>query len=213
MEGQELAPKESVLPARVLPLPDDDSNSRVVRVEELYLDSRSDDDDVPIVSTLTLPKHIDITQAQTMSRVVRVEDLYLDSRSDDDDVPIVSTLKLPKPKRKVRPKAPVKWSYETVSEPTGAASKYWDAGAPSERATKRLAKEKMVAINAGYEENEDYTPRADETDVPNPPRKRKKQATKQNGRSRTCTLLFEPIAIINILSYMKRRKMKKVTRN
>ena len=55
-------------------------------------------------------------------------------------------------------------------------------------------------------DDEDYTPRADETDVPNPPRKRKKQATKQNGRSRTCTLLFEPIAIINILSYPNNRR-------
>jgi hypothetical protein len=40
----------------------------------------------------------------------------------------------------------VLWTYETVAEPTGVASKYWDAEAPSERRTKRLAKEKMLAI-------------------------------------------------------------------
>ncbi len=37
------------------------------------------------------------------------------------------------------------WTYETVAEPTGVASNYWDAYPPRERATKRLAKEKMLA--------------------------------------------------------------------
>ncbi len=80
------------------------------------------------------------------SRVVSVEDILPEVRSNDDDVPIVSTLTLPKPKRKGRIKGQVKWTYETVLEPTGAASKYWDADAPAERATKRLAKEKLVAL-------------------------------------------------------------------
>jgi hypothetical protein len=89
------------------------------------------------------------------SRVVRMEDILPDSRSDDDDVPIVSTITFPKPKRKGRTKGPVKWIYETVSEPTGAVSKYWDAGAPAERATKRLAKDELVALKAGNDENDD----------------------------------------------------------
>jgi hypothetical protein len=82
------------------------------------------------------------------SRVVDLDDIIPDARSDDDDVPIVSTLKSVKPKRKGRTKAVIKWTYETVAEPTGAASKYWDAAAPEERATKRLAKAKLVALKA-----------------------------------------------------------------
>jgi hypothetical protein len=39
------------------------------------------------------------------------------------------------------------WTYETVAEPTGMSSRYWDAEAPVERATKRRAKEKMSAIH------------------------------------------------------------------
>ena len=39
------------------------------------------------------------------------------------------------------------WTYETVAEPTGMSSKYWDADAPEERATKRRAKEKLIAIH------------------------------------------------------------------
>ena len=43
------------------------------------------------------------------------------------------------------------WTYETVSEATGIASKYWDAEAPSERGTKTLAKEKLIATkDANY---------------------------------------------------------------
>jgi hypothetical protein len=40
----------------------------------------------------------------------------------------------------------VLWTYETVAEPTGVASNYWDANPPRERATKRRAKEKMLAL-------------------------------------------------------------------
>ena len=38
------------------------------------------------------------------------------------------------------------WSYEVVAEPTGTSSKYWDSNAPRERETKRLAKQKIIAI-------------------------------------------------------------------
>jgi hypothetical protein len=80
------------------------------------------------------------------SRTISVDDILPQVRSNDDDVTIVNTLSLPKPKRKGRIKAQVKWTYETVLEPTGVASIYWDADAPAERATKRLAKEKLVAL-------------------------------------------------------------------
>ena len=44
------------------------------------------------------------------------------------------------------------WTYETVAEATGVTSKYWDAEAPSERGTKKLAKEKLVATkDANYD--------------------------------------------------------------
>jgi hypothetical protein len=49
-----------------------------------------------------------------------------------------------KVRRKKAPKS--LWTYETVLEPTGAASKYWDTDAPPERRTKRLAKEKLTAL-------------------------------------------------------------------
>ena len=48
----------------------------------------------------------------------------------------------------------VLWTYETTTEPTGAASKYWDIDAPSERATKKAAKEKLLAINSCNDPNE-----------------------------------------------------------
>jgi hypothetical protein len=38
------------------------------------------------------------------------------------------------------------WTYETVAEPTGVASHYWDGEATKERASKRIAKERLVAI-------------------------------------------------------------------
>jgi hypothetical protein len=81
------------------------------------------------------------------------EDILFVERSKDDDVPIGITLPSPQPKRKERSKAQVKWTYETVLEPTGVASKYWDADAPAERATKRIAKEKLVALTAAEAEN------------------------------------------------------------
>ena len=84
--------------------------------------------------------------ADEHSVTVAVEDILFEDRSTTADVPDVSTLPSPQPKRKERIKAQVKWTYETVLEPTGVASKYWDADAPAERATKRLAKEKLVAL-------------------------------------------------------------------
>jgi hypothetical protein len=89
-----------------------------------------------------------LPEADDHSVTVSVEDILCDERLNNEDVPIVSTLSAPQPKRKDRIKAQVKWTYVTVLEPTGVASKYWDADAPAERATKRLAKEKLVALTA-----------------------------------------------------------------
>jgi hypothetical protein len=50
------------------------------------------------------------------------------------------------------------WHYETVAEPTGASSKYWDAVALIERATKRRAKEKLSAIHEPYENDSGALP-------------------------------------------------------
>jgi hypothetical protein len=81
----------------------------------------------------------------------------------DDDVPIAQTLALPSkrlhmlatvaaqpsPSPKLRKNHVKKalWTYETVAEPTGVSSKYWDNDAPEEWATKRRAKEKLSAIH------------------------------------------------------------------
>ncbi len=96
------------------------------------------------------------------TRSVAVEEILLGGSSDNDEednIPIVSQLPkklvmlatmaaVPSPSPKQRKKKAPKslWTYETVAEPTGAASRYWDADAPSERATKRLAKERLVAL-------------------------------------------------------------------
>ncbi len=84
--------------------------------------------------------------------MVPVDNMMLSSSSDADDVPIVNTISREKTnlgmlatvaaekssptivrKKKVKQ---MRWTYEIVCEPTGVASKYWDANAPSERATK-----------------------------------------------------------------------------
>ena len=103
--------------------------------------------------------------------MVPVEDIMLDASSDEDDVPIVNTINrgttnlgmlatVASEKQLCRVKTKkvkqTRWTYETVCEPTGVASKYWDANAPSERATKRLAVQRLSAIknnNAGENGN------------------------------------------------------------
>jgi hypothetical protein len=79
-------------------------------------------------------------------RIVAVDEIMLGSSSSEDDMPIVSTLEKRKFKDKVKKRTKALWTYETVVEPTGVVSKYWDADAPSERATKRQAKEKLTAL-------------------------------------------------------------------
>ena len=79
-------------------------------------------------------------------RIVAVDEIMLGSSSSEDDMPIVSTLEKRKFKDKVKKRTKALWTYETVVEPTGVVSKYWDADAPSERATKRQAKDKLTAL-------------------------------------------------------------------
>ena len=71
--------------------------------------------------------------------------------SDDDDVPIAANLetKLKKTKTKRKKVKQQRWDYVQVAEPTGVASNYWDAAAPVERATKRVAKQKIKEIQDG----------------------------------------------------------------
>jgi hypothetical protein len=80
------------------------------------------------------------------SRLVELKDILPDADSSDDDIPIVDTLKPKKTKPKPKMKLKERWTYEAVAEPTGIASKYWDASAPKERTTKKLAKEKLSAL-------------------------------------------------------------------
>ena len=83
-----------------------------------------------------------------MERAVPVEEIYPDCASDDDDIPIVNTLlsnMVPKTKKPKKVKS--LWTYDTVMEPTGVTSKYWNGGATSERATKQLAKQKLTDLH------------------------------------------------------------------
>ncbi len=75
-----------------------------------------------------------------------MNDIVLGDVSSDDDIPIVSTLASLTTTTKRKKKSKVLWTYETVAEATGVSSKYWDAEAPHERATKKQAKEKLSAI-------------------------------------------------------------------
>ena len=81
------------------------------------------------------------------------QNILSDASSSDDEVPIVSTLRAAKAKGQIKKQKAPLWVYETVKEPTGVASKYWDAEPPSERATKRLAKLKLSLVNATNDEH------------------------------------------------------------
>jgi hypothetical protein len=81
-----------------------------------------------------------------MAHLVPVNEMFFDTVSSDDDVPIVNTLQSKTAKAKTPKKVKTLWTYETVEEPTGIRSNYWDAVAPKERATKQLAKQKIDNI-------------------------------------------------------------------
>jgi hypothetical protein len=80
------------------------------------------------------------------SRFVELDDILPDADSSDNDLPIIGTLKPKTTKPKAKKKRIERWTYEVVAEPTGIASKYWDASAPLERTAKRLAKEMLSAL-------------------------------------------------------------------
>ncbi len=94
----------------------------------------SDDDDVPIVQTLS----------QTSS-----------------DLSVLATLATTfATSPKLRKKRAFKslWTYVPLHEPTGVSSNYWDTNAPAVRTTKRLAKEKITAMHQGEGNNEGMHP-------------------------------------------------------
>jgi hypothetical protein len=109
---------------------------------------------------------------ENTEQTISVEDILLHESSEDDDVPIVATLQgkqdslsllvnaatssISSPSLRQKKKPKVLWTYETTIEQTGAASKYWDLDAPSERATKKAAKEKLLAIKSTDDPNEGY---------------------------------------------------------
>ena len=72
-----------------------------------------------------------------------VDAMLLDAESSDDDIPIVQTLQPATAQAQKKKNVKTLWSYETVTEPTGVHSKYWDSPAPRERATKQQAKQKL----------------------------------------------------------------------
>ncbi len=80
------------------------------------------------------------------AHLLPVNEMFFDTVSSDDDVPIVNTLLAKTTKVKKKKSAKTLWSYETVEEATGIRSNYWDAAAPIERATKRLAKQKIYNL-------------------------------------------------------------------
>ncbi len=102
---------------------EDDTNSRTVTVEDIMLSTTTEE--AAVLNTETTSG--DVTN---LSMLPSIASLPVDSC---------------KGRRKKAPKS--LWTYETVMEPTGAASKYWDIDAPPERRTKRLAiREKLTAL-------------------------------------------------------------------
>ena len=84
-----------------------------------------------------------------MPRDIPVSEILLGS-SSDDDVPIAAILESKANKNPTRKKWKKKlWEYVQVAEATGVASKYWDGEAPVERATKRVAKQRISEIQDG----------------------------------------------------------------
>jgi hypothetical protein len=79
-------------------------------------------------------------------RLVDPNEILFQADSSDDDIPIAGTLKPQKKSAKPKKKMTERWTYVAVAEPTGIASNYWDASAPEERTTKRLAKAKLTAL-------------------------------------------------------------------
>jgi hypothetical protein len=130
------------------------NTAALVPLEDIMDWTNSDTANVPIVNTLS-PQRTDLPTIATLAvKSARVpQNILSDASSSDDEVPIVSTLRAAKAKGQIKKQKAPLWVYETVKEPTGVASKYWDAEPPSERATKRLAKLKLSLVNATNDEH------------------------------------------------------------
>jgi hypothetical protein len=116
---------EGILQSEMKRLADDKNNSHLVTVEDITFGTNSDDDDVPIVQTLSKqPSHLSLLATLATTAATS-----------------------PKLRKKRAPKS--LWTYVAVNGPTGVASNYWDINAPAERTTKRLAKEKLTALHQG----------------------------------------------------------------
>jgi len=129
--------------------------SQNVLESEFYLDGLASKGESTMSKLpLTKPAHMSnddwwetVLQSEQQRFKARDEVLNAEAVSSDDDLPIVQTLPVARKKKKVKSL----WSYETVMEPTGARSKYWDSPAPVQRATKELAKQKLQLITNGEE--------------------------------------------------------------
>ena len=141
------------------------SASPILSEFEQYLDGLPSKGASTMASTLPLTKPAHLTkdewwdtvlqaekerlQQLEKAQLVPVDEMFPDAGSSDDDIPIVRTLPGSITKARKKKKAKTLWSYETVNEPTGVHSKYWDSPAPKHRATKQQAKQKLdELINA-----------------------------------------------------------------
>ncbi len=112
----------------------------------------------PTTLPLTKPAHMSndewwdtVLQSEQQRLKVMDDELNTDAVSSDDDIPIVQTLPVATTQSTKKKKVKTLWSYETVMEPTGARSKYWDSPAPIHRAQKELAKQKLQEMKNGEE--------------------------------------------------------------
>ncbi len=105
----------------------------------------SDDEDDP-VPLATLHKRQRLAD-DLHSRTISIENIIPEIEFIGAVEETIQSLPPTKPTRIGKKKVRALWTYETVAEPTGVASKYWDANAPRERTTKKLAKEKLAALS------------------------------------------------------------------
>jgi hypothetical protein len=101
---------------------DSDDEDDLVTVDNVQVRARAKRQCVAVGISPTRQIRLHTPADEPNSRVISIEDILPEVMEDDDDVPIVATLNLPKQKRKgVRKKQEVKWTYETVAEPTGTS--------------------------------------------------------------------------------------------
>ena len=111
---------------------DSDDEDDLVTVDNVQVRARAKRQCVAVGISPTRQIRLDTPADEPNSRVISIEDILPEVMEDDDEVPIVATLNLPKKKRKgVRKKQEVKWTYETVAEPTGTSFILHTLHAPS----------------------------------------------------------------------------------